>query len=110
MMGEPIYLVKTDEKGKEVGKETAYGPAQAATLRAKGYAYATDKPPTAEVSADDLTKLEGVTDTIAEAMVNAGMLTYADVIEAPLEKLTALPGVANATAGKIKASAAKLAA
>ena len=100
-MGQPILLEK-DGKPQFV----VYGRAEATLFIAQGWQCA-DPEYGASIRADDLTAIPGINDHMAALLAQAGLVTYAGVVEA--NDLTAFNGIGKTTAKRIKESAVELA-
>ena len=100
-MGQPLKLVRGDDE------LIVYGRAQAAVHIAQGWAYEDPNLAAAGAPADNLLEL-GVSDTIAGALADLGLTTFADVAESPVEDLVSIKGVGKKTAASLKAAAAEL--
>lgn len=98
-MGEPIELVSPDGE-----PFTVYGRHEAAVYLAQGYQSAAD----VVITADNLSKLDGATTAIVQALTGLGLYTYAAVLNADMETLTGIKGVGKTTAEKLQASAKAL--
>ena len=75
---------KAEEPKEEAPVAETMGVAAAGTVVANEVAKATGD----DAAADDLTKIEGIGPKIAETLGNAGIKTFAQLAEAPAEKVT----------------------
>ncbi len=102
-MGQPMVLTKNGEK-----PVTVYGNGQAATYIVQGYEYANEDIANAALPADDLTVIPGLTDELAEALAQQGLVTYSALSDAPVKDLVKIKGIGEKKAANLKFEATEL--
>ncbi len=102
-MGQPIVLKKDDKPDMVV-----YGYSQAAVFVAQGWSFENEDKRRAGVPADNLTKIPGVNEALAEALALQGIVRYAALSNAPIEDLTRVNGIGEKKAVNLKAAATRL--